>query len=177
MSNTHPVYPTTLRTLPSSSWCTSIKVITSCWTKAHPPCLSLPHELYLPQASVLILVLPVLHCCFLTEWSTACTADTAGRYVVRLYVREPITHAHTTQLQVLVIWGWCEMELPAAPTHLVVWRSTTVDGGALCVMTIGLPQTLVWLVVNLDLLVLPVQPVIVQALLQGEIFYSLCTTA
>ena len=69
------------------------------------------------------------------------------------------------------------MELPAAPTHLVVWRSTTVDSGALCVMTSGLPQTLVWLVVNLDLLVLLVQPVIVQALLQGEIFYSLCTTA
>ena len=69
------------------------------------------------------------------------------------------------------------MELPAAPTHLVVWRSTTVDSGALCVMTLGLPQTLVWLVVNLDLQVLPVQPVIVQALLEGEIFYSLCTTA
>ena len=69
------------------------------------------------------------------------------------------------------------MELPAAPIHLVVWRFTTVDNGALCVMTSGLPQTLVWLVVNLDLLVLLVQPVIVQALLQGEIFYSLCTTA
>ena len=69
------------------------------------------------------------------------------------------------------------MDLPTAPTHLVVWRSTSVDGGVLCVMTSGLPQTLVWLVVNLDLLVLPVQPVIVQALLQGEIFYLLCTTA
>ena len=33
-------------------------------------------------------MLPVLHCCFLTERSTACTTDTAGRYVVRLYVRE-----------------------------------------------------------------------------------------
>ena len=61
------------------------------------------------------------------------------------------------------------MNSPAALTHLVVWRSITVDSGAVCVMTSGLPQTLVWLVVNLDLLVLPVQPVIVQALLQGKV--------
>ena len=65
------------------------------------------------------------------------------------------------------------MDLPAAPIHLVVWRFTTVDNGALCVMTSGLPQTVVWLVVNLDLQVLPVQPVIVQAMLQGEILLVL----
>ena len=61
------------------------------------------------------------------------------------------------------------MDSPAAPIHLVVWRFTTVDSGGLCVMTYGLQQTVVQLVVNLDLLVLPVQPVIVQALLQGKV--------
>ena len=61
------------------------------------------------------------------------------------------------------------MDSPAAPIHLVVWRFTTVDSGGLCVMTYGLQQTVVQLVVNLDLLVLLVQPVIVQALLQGKV--------
>ena len=60
------------------------------------------------------------------------------------------------------------MDLPVPPTHVVVWRSTTVDGGALCVMTSGLPQTLVWLVVNLDFL-LPV-PAGPQVVLEGEYF-------
>ena len=60
------------------------------------------------------------------------------------------------------------MDLPVPPTHVVVLKSTTVDSGALCVMTSGLPQTLVWLVVNLDFL-LPVQagP---QVVLEGEYF-------
>ena len=60
------------------------------------------------------------------------------------------------------------MESPTAPTHVVVWRSTTVDCGGLCVMTPGLQQTLVWLVVNLDFLL----PVLVgpQVMLEGEVF-------
>ena len=58
------------------------------------------------------------------------------------------------------------MESPAVPTHVVVWRSTTVDGGGLCVITPGLQQILVWLVVNLDfLLPEPVGPQVVQ---EGE---------
>ena len=60
------------------------------------------------------------------------------------------------------------MESPAVPTHVVVWRSTTVDDGGLCVMTPGLQKTLVWLVVNLDFL-LPV-PVGPQVVLEGEVF-------
>ena len=60
------------------------------------------------------------------------------------------------------------MDSPAAPIHLVVLRSTTVDGGAPCVMTSGLPQTRVWLVVNLDFL-LPV-PAGPQVVLEGEYF-------
>ena len=60
------------------------------------------------------------------------------------------------------------MESPAVPTHVVVWRSTTVDCGGLCVMTPGLQQILVWLVVNLDfLLPIPVGP---QVVLEGEGF-------
>ena len=60
------------------------------------------------------------------------------------------------------------MESPAVPTHVVVWRSTTVDSGGLCVMTPGLQQTLVWLVVNLDFLLSePVGPQVVQ---EGEEF-------
>ena len=59
------------------------------------------------------------------------------------------------------------MDSPVPPTHLVVWRSTTVDGGGLCVMTSGLPQTLVWLVVSLGFL-LPVPPG-PQAVLEGEL--------
>ena len=62
------------------------------------------------------------------------------------------------------------MDPLAAPIHVVVWRSTTVDGGVLCVMTSGLQQTLVWLVVNLDFL-LPV-PVGPQVVLEGEGLYS-----
>ena len=65
------------------------------------------------------------------------------------------------------------MESPAAPTHVVVWRSTTVDGGGLCVMTSGLQKTLVWLVVNLDFL--PPEPVGPQVVLEGEDFV-LCRT-
>ena len=60
------------------------------------------------------------------------------------------------------------MESPAVPTHVVVWRSTTVDCGGLCVMTPGLQKTLVWLVVNLDFL-LP-EPVGPQVVLEGEGF-------
>ena len=60
------------------------------------------------------------------------------------------------------------MDSPVPPTHVVVWRSTTVDGGALCVMTSGLLQTRVWLVVNLDfLLPVPAGPPVV---LEGEYF-------
>ena len=59
------------------------------------------------------------------------------------------------------------MESPIPPTHLVVWRSTTVDNGGLCVMMAGLPQTLVWLVVSLGFL-LPV-PGGPQAVLEGEL--------
>ena len=60
------------------------------------------------------------------------------------------------------------MESPTASTHVVVWRSTTVDCGGLCVMTSGPQQTLVWLVVNLDfLLPIPVGPQVVQ---EGEEF-------
>ena len=59
------------------------------------------------------------------------------------------------------------MDSPVPPTHLVVWKSTTVDSGEQCVMTSGLPQTLVWLVVSLGflLLVLPGP----QAVLEGEL--------
>ena len=65
------------------------------------------------------------------------------------------------------------MESPTAPTHVVVWRSTTVDDGGLCVITPGLQQILVWLVVNLDfLLPAPVGP---QVVLEGEDFV-LCRT-
>ena len=61
------------------------------------------------------------------------------------------------------------MESPTPPTHAVVWRSTTVDSGGLCVMTTGLPQTRVWLVVNLGfLLPAPVGPPVV---LEGEYFF------
>ena len=60
------------------------------------------------------------------------------------------------------------MVTPAVPTHVVVWRSTTVDGGELCVMTSGLQQTLVLLVVNLDFL--PITPVGPQVALEGEMF-------
>ena len=43
-----------------------------------------------------------------------------------------------------------------------------MDGGGLCVMTSGLQQTLVWLVVNLDFLqTVPVGP---QVVLEGEAF-------
>ena len=42
-----------------------------------------------------------------------------------------------------------------------------MDGGGLCVMTSGLPQTLVWLVVSLGfLLLVPPGP---QAVLEGEL--------
>ena len=34
------------------------------------------------------------------------------------------------------------MDIAAAPIHLVVWRSTTVESGGLCVITTGLQQTL-----------------------------------
>ena len=62
------------------------------------------------------------------------------------------------------------MDSPAAPIHLVVWRSTTVDNGALCVMTSGTPQTLVWLVVNLGcLLPPPAGPVVI---LEGEVYIN-----
>ena len=60
------------------------------------------------------------------------------------------------------------MVTPAAPTHVVVWRSTTMDSGELCVMTPGLQEVLVWLVVNLDFL-LPV-PVGPQVELECEVF-------
>ena len=45
-----------------------------------------------------------------------------------------------------------------------------MDGGVLCVMTSGLQQVLVWLVVNLDFL-LPV-PAGPQVALEGEGLYS-----
>ena len=61
------------------------------------------------------------------------------------------------------------MDLPAGPTHLAVWKSTTVDAGGLCVMTTGLQQTLMWLVVSLGFLVLLLQPVTAQVFPQGEI--------
>ena len=60
------------------------------------------------------------------------------------------------------------MDSLAAPTHVVDWRSTKVVGGGLCVITSGLQETLVWLVVNLDFL-LPV-PVGPQVVLEGEVF-------
>ena len=60
------------------------------------------------------------------------------------------------------------MDSPAAPIHLVVWRSTTVDSGGLCVMMAGLQLTLVWPVVSLGfLLLVPPGP---QAVLEGEVF-------
>ena len=59
------------------------------------------------------------------------------------------------------------MGSPTARTHLVVWRSTTVDCGRACVITLGAQQTLVWLVVNLDfLLPIPAGPIVV---LEGEV--------
>ena len=64
------------------------------------------------------------------------------------------------------------MDSPVPPTHMVVWRSTTVDSGAPCVMTTGLPQTRVWLAVNLDFL-LPV-PAGPQVVLEGEYFFKTC---
>ena len=60
------------------------------------------------------------------------------------------------------------MQNVISSTHVVVWRSTTVDGGGLCVMTFGIPQTLVWLVVNLDFSeAVPARP---QIALEGEVF-------
>ena len=60
------------------------------------------------------------------------------------------------------------MGTPVPPTHLVVWRSTTVDSGGLCVMMAGLQQTLVWPAVSLGfLLLVPPGP---QAVLEGEAF-------
>ena len=60
------------------------------------------------------------------------------------------------------------MESPTVPTHVVVWRSTTVDSGGLCVMTPGPQKILVWLVVNLEFqLSVPVGPQVVQ---EGEVF-------
>ena len=60
------------------------------------------------------------------------------------------------------------MNSPVLPTLLVVWRSTTVDSGGLCVMTSGLQQTLVWPAVSLGfLLLVPPGP---QAMLEGEVF-------
>ena len=60
------------------------------------------------------------------------------------------------------------MDSPVPPTHVVVWKSTTVDSGAPCVMTSGLQQTHVWLVVNLDFLhPVPAGP---QVVLEGEYF-------
>ena len=44
-----------------------------------------------------------------------------------------------------------------------------MDGGGLCVITPGLQQTLVWLVVNLDFLLLPI-PAGPQVVLEGEVF-------
>ena len=60
------------------------------------------------------------------------------------------------------------MDSPAAPIHLVVWRSTTVDSGGLCVMMAGTPQILVSLVANLGCLLPP--PAGPQVVLEGEIF-------
>ena len=60
------------------------------------------------------------------------------------------------------------MDSPVPPTHLVVWRCTTVDAGGLCVMMAGLQLTLVWPVVSLGfLLLVPPGP---QAVLEGEMF-------
>ena len=66
------------------------------------------------------------------------------------------------------------MDSPAAPIHMVVWRSTTMDIGELCVMTTGLLQTLMWLAVSLDLLV-PTQ-VGPQVVLQGEVILYIALT-
>ena len=63
------------------------------------------------------------------------------------------------------------MDLPAGPTHLVIWKSITVEGGGLCVMMAGPEQTVMWLVVSLGFLVLPLQPVTAQVFLQGEISF------
>ena len=63
------------------------------------------------------------------------------------------------------------MDPLAVPTHMVVWRSTTVECGELCVMTTGLQQILVWLVVNLDFL--PTVPTGPQVVLEGENFVAL----
>ena len=64
------------------------------------------------------------------------------------------------------------MDPLVVPTHVVVWRSTTVDGGGLCVMTTGLQQTLVWLVVNLAFFLPPI-PAGPQVVLEGEAFVAL----
>ena len=60
------------------------------------------------------------------------------------------------------------MVIPAASTHVVVCKSTTVDSGGLCVMTTGLQQTLMLLVGSLDFL--PTRQVGPQVVLEGEMF-------
>ena len=62
------------------------------------------------------------------------------------------------------------MDSLAVPTYVVVWRSTTVDSGGLCVIPPGLQQTLVWLVVNLHFLLS--EPDGPQVMLEGEGLYS-----
>lgn len=42
------------------------------------------------------------------------------------------------------------MESPTVPTHLVDWKSTTVENGGLSVIITGIPSTLAWLAGSLD---------------------------
>ena len=65
------------------------------------------------------------------------------------------------------------MVTPAVPRYVVVWRSTSMDSGELCVTLVGPQKTLVWFVVNLDFL-LP-EPTGPQVVLEGETIV-LCRT-
>jgi len=62
----------------------------------------------------------------------------------------------TLQLWEVVIWGLQGGHWILPLIHLADWRSTWEDNGGLCVMTSGMQQTPVWLVVSLDFLVLSV---------------------
>ena len=124
----------------------------------------LPYSAHLRTIANVGSVALVLTCTFLV-----CSSLTYSVNAQIGFIAMPLAlHLHTDS-QLLVTWGWCEMDLPAGPTHLVVWKSTTVDAGGLCVMTFGLQLTLMWLVVSLGFLVLLLQPVTAQVFPQGEI--------
>ena len=61
------------------------------------------------------------------------------------------------------------MESPTVPTHLVDWRSTTMENGGPSVTMAGIQSTLTWLAGSLDLPVPVYSPLLLQVVLEGEI--------